>query len=169
VPGTFKELQPVFARDAIGQADVLATPLEMALVAESVATGGTMLVPHLLAQVENTDTTVARTASVQSWRRVMSPATAETLTAMMRSVVERGTGTAAAIPGIPVAGKTGTSQTVKGRAPHAWFIGFAPANAPKYAVAVLVEHGGDLGNEATGGRVAAPIARDVLLQLLTPR
>lgn len=169
IPGTFQHLQPLFARDAIGQADVLASPLLMALVAESVATGGTMLTPHLLAQVEDSDTTVARTAPVQAWRRVMSRITAEALSAMMQSVVANGTGTAARIPGIAVAGKTGTSQTIKGRAPHAWFIGFAPANAPKYAVAVIVEHGGDVGNEATGGRVAAPVARDVLQALLTPR
>ncbi len=86
---------------------------------------------------------------------------------LMRSVVERGTGTAAQIPGVAVAGKTGTAQTRKGQAPHAWFIGFAPADAPQYAIAVLIEHGGDLGNEATGGRVAAPVARAVLSRLLT--
>ena len=69
--------------------------------------------------------------------------------------------------GIQVAGKTGTAQTgVEGENPHAWFIAFAPANAPRYAVAVIVEHGGDFGSEATGGEVAAPIAKQVLQNLL---
>jgi penicillin-binding protein A len=86
---------------------------------------------------------------------------------MMVQVVNQGTGTAAQIDGVEVAGKTGTAQTgVEGENPHAWFIAFAPANAPKYAVAVIVEHGGNFGSEATGGEVAAPIARDVLENLL---
>ena len=84
----------------------------------------------------------------------------------MIQVVERGTGTAAQIPGVQVAGKTGTAQTVVGQNPHAWFIAFAPANQPRYAIAVIVEHGGDAGSEATGGRVAAPIAKQVLETLL---
>ena len=90
----------------------------------------------------------------------MTPTTAQAITSMMEQVVQRGTGTRARIPGITVAGKTGTAQTTPGAAPHAWFIGFAPAEAPRYAVAVLVEHGGSLGSEATGGRVAGPIAGD---------
>ena len=61
-----------------------------------------------------------------------------------------------------MAGKTGTAQTTHGRDPHAWFVAFAPAEAPQYAVAVIVEHGGNLGDEATGGQVAAPIATQVL-------
>ncbi len=81
---------------------------------------------------------------------------------MMTAVVAHGTGTAAQIPGVVVAGKTGTAQTTPGAAPHAWFTAFAPATNPKVAVAVVVEHGGDLGNEATGGRVAAPIAKAVI-------
>jgi peptidoglycan glycosyltransferase len=97
----------------------------------------------------------------------MSPTTAQTLTNMMVQVVNQGTGTAAQIDGVEVAGKTGTAQTgVEGEAPHAWFISFAPANAPRYAVAVIVEHGGSFGNEATGGAVAAPIAKQVLQNLL---
>jgi peptidoglycan glycosyltransferase len=65
-----------------------------------------------------------------------------------------------------VAGKTGTAQVAEGLPPHAWFIGFAPADNPKYAIAVLVENGGDMGSEATGGRVAAPMASQVLSTLL---
>jgi len=85
---------------------------------------------------------------------------------MMVQVVQRGTGTAAQIPGITVAGKTGTAQTTPGTDPHAWFVAFAPAEAPRYAVSVIVEHGGNFGSEATGGQVAAPIAKQVLQALL---
>jgi peptidoglycan glycosyltransferase len=85
----------------------------------------------------------------------------------MQSVVAdpHGTGTAARIAGITVAGKTGTAEVPDGH-PHTWFIAFAPAEAPRYAVAVLVEHGGDKNSESTGGRVAAPVAAQLLTALL---
>jgi penicillin-binding protein A len=76
--------------------------------------------------------------------------------------VATGTGVAAQMPGVEVAGKTGTSQTIEGANPHAWFIAFAPANDPQLAVAVIVENGGEVGSEATGGALAAPIAKAVL-------
>ena len=85
---------------------------------------------------------------------------------MMELVVAEGSGRAAQIPGVRVAGKTGTAQTRPGTAPHAWFIGFAPVDDPQVAVAVIVENGGSLGSEATGGAVAAPIARSVLRSVL---
>ena len=92
----------------------------------------------------------------------LSPENAAALTQMMVGVVESGTGTAAQIPGVTVAGKTGTAQHGDGENPHAWFVCFAPAEAPQIAVAVIVLDGGSLGSEATGGQVAAPIARAVL-------
>jgi len=88
--------------------------------------------------------------------------TAAALRDMMVGVVANGTGRAAQIAGIQVAGKTGTAQTSEDAAPHAWFTAFAPADAPRVAVAVIVENGGSMGNEATGGAVAAPIARAVI-------
>src|SRR5262249_58128000 len=91
----------------------------------------------------------------------ISQSTASELTQAMVEVVNQGTGTAARIPGVSVAGKTGTAQTA-GAAPHAWFTCFAPAEQPKIAVAVVVLHGGTLSNEATGGQVAAPVARAVV-------
>jgi peptidoglycan glycosyltransferase len=97
------------------------------------------------------------------WKTAVDPDVAATLTTLMEGVVQSGTGTAAQIPGIKVAGKTGTAQNVTGQAPHAWFISFAPADNPKIAVAVLVENGGNLGSEATGGKVSAPIAQQVML------
>jgi peptidoglycan glycosyltransferase len=81
---------------------------------------------------------------------------------MMVSVVQSGTGTAAQIPGVEVAGKTGTAQHGDGADPHAWFTSFAPADVPRVAVAVIVLDGGSLGSEATGGQVAAPIAKAVM-------
>jgi penicillin-binding protein A len=94
---------------------------------------------------------------------------ASELTQMMSDVVKNGTGTAAQIPGIAVAGKTGTADNGPQRAdgsyvlpPHAWFTGFAPAADPKIAVAVVLENGGVSGNETTGGLAAAPVAKAVM-------
>src|SRR6478752_7430636 len=99
----------------------------------------------------------------------MDAQTADQMKTFMLGVVNdpRGTGTAARIPGVAVAGKTGTAETATGQNPHAWFIAFAPADHPRYAIAVLVEHGGSDSAEVTGGRVAAPIAKQVLQTLLT--
>jgi penicillin-binding protein A len=165
--GTFANNQPFFALGAIGQGDVAVTPLEMALVAESVADNGVMMVPHVMSEIRASDGTVVRRFHPTEWRRTMTPGTSAILNEFMRSVVAspNGTGTAARIPGITVAGKTGTAEA-PGGPPHAWFIAFAPAEAPKYAIAVIVERGGDQGSEATGGRVAAPIAAQVLSALL---
>jgi peptidoglycan glycosyltransferase len=163
--GSFQLDQPSFAQAAIGQGQIAVTPLEMAMITAGIANGGVMMVPHVAAEIRDPDGVVVRRIGRSEWRRAMTPSTAATLTQLMRDVVERGTGTAAQIPGIPVAGKTGTAQAPPG-APHAWFVGFAPADEPVYAIAVLVERGGDLGSEATGGRVAAPIAAQVLGGLL---
>jgi peptidoglycan glycosyltransferase len=97
----------------------------------------------------------------------MAPENAALLTEMMVGVVERGTGGGAAVPGVAVAGKTGTAQT-GGDNPTVWFVGFAPAEDPQVAVAVVVEDGGEVGSEATGGRLAAPIAQAVLQAALQP-
>jgi peptidoglycan glycosyltransferase len=165
--GTFVNNEPFFALGAIGQGDVAVTPLEMALVAESVADDGVIKVPHVLQEIRASDGTVVRRYQTQLWRTAMTPSTAAILNVLMQSVVAspNGTGTAARIPGITVAGKTGTAQA-PGGPPHAWFIAFAPADAPRYAIAVIVERGGDEGSEATGGRVAAPVAAAVLTSLL---
>src|SRR2546423_2726962 len=95
----------------------------------------------------------------------VQPPPGAAVTEMMRELAGAGTATAAAVPGYTVAGKTGTAEA-PGGPPHAWFIGFAPAEAPRFAIAVIVERGGDLGDEATGGRVAAPVAGKVLAKLL---
>jgi len=164
--GTFKAEQPRFAQAAIGQGPVAVTPLEMALVAESVATNGVILEPHVVNRIEDADGNVLRRIEPKEWRRTMDPATAATLRQWMIEVVQRGTGTLAQIPGIQVAGKTGTAENAPDQRPHAWFIAFAPADNPQYAIAVLVEHGGSSEAETTGGRVSAPVAAQVLRVLL---
>jgi peptidoglycan glycosyltransferase len=134
----------------------------MALVAAGVANGGDVPSPHLVRDVIDPTGKIARHFEPDAMGSAMSSATAQTVTEMMTAVVDEGTGTAAQIEGIKVAGKTGTAQTVEGQNPHTWFICFAPADNPKIAVAVLVENGGSFGSEATGGAVAAPLAKQIL-------
>ncbi|MDQ3982476.1 MAG: penicillin-binding protein 2 [Actinomycetota bacterium] len=131
---------------SIGQAQVLATPLQMATVAATIANGGRRMEPRISLHVK------------PSGERAVTKKTAATMTRLMEDVVEGGTGVAARIPGVRVAGKTGTAEVdVSGkRMNHAWFIAFAPADDPKLAVAVVSELGG------IGGQVAAPLARAIL-------
>ncbi|WP_407345100.1 peptidoglycan D,D-transpeptidase FtsI family protein [Pengzhenrongella phosphoraccumulans] len=154
------------ALSAIGQYDVRATPLQMALVSAAIANGGKQMAPYLVQTVRNPDLEVVEEASPRELRTSVSATTAAALRDMMIGVVENGSGKSARISGVQVAGKTGTAQTTTDAAPHAWFTAFAPADAPRVAVAVVVENGGSLGNEATGGQVAAPIARAVIEAVL---
>jgi peptidoglycan glycosyltransferase len=145
-------------RLAFGQERLQVTPLQMAMVAATVANHGVLMRPHVVQRVVGPDgKTVVRTKP-RKLARVMSPQVASELNAMMQAVVTGGTGPKGAIPGIPVAGKTGTAETGRGNIYTAWFIAFAPANRPKVAVAVVVENqpGG------FGGEVAAPIAQQVM-------
>lgn len=155
---------PFRAFAGIGQGNVQATPLQMALVAATIANDGVVPRPRLVSEIIGPSADVVESIPPETLGTAMSSDTASTLTDMMESVVsdESGTGTAARIPGVSVAGKTGTAQSVEGAAPHAWFISFAPAEDPQIAVAVIVENGGSLGSEATGGQVAAPIAKAVI-------
>jgi peptidoglycan glycosyltransferase len=154
---------PAFrAQSAIGQFDVSATPLQMALLAAGIANNGKVPKPRLVKLVRDYRGIKVEETASDTWKNAVTQQTADTLTQLMVDVVENGTGKGAAIPGVQVAGKTGTAQTGEGQAPHAWFVCFAPADQPRIAVAVIVEHGGDVGNEATGGRLAAPIAKAVL-------
>jgi peptidoglycan glycosyltransferase len=158
-----------FALAGIGQGDVFTTPLQMALIAEGIANNGVIRQPYVVSEVRNSDGQTVRTTEPKDWMTCMQPTTAAALTSMMVDVVNEGTGAEASMAddGIQVAGKTGTAQTgVAGESAHAWFISFAPAEAPRYAVAVIIENGGDYGDEATGGHVAAPIAKQMLQNLL---
>lgn len=168
IEGTYRTEAPLFAQAAIGQGPVAVTPMTMAMIAQAVANNGVMLRPHFMQEIQDRDGDVVDRSRPRAYRTTMTAATARDLTEMMIDVVAQGTGTAAQIPGVTVAGKTGTAQQ-PGGSPHAWFVGFAPAGQPRYAIAVIVERGGDLGDEATGGRVAAPIAARVLSTLLSQR
>ncbi|HET7236096.1 MAG TPA: penicillin-binding protein 2 [Actinomycetota bacterium] len=161
-PETFAQREPAVALSAIGQQDVAANPLQMALVAAAIANDGVLMQPRLVTEARDPSGRVIATFDPDAFSTPLSPANAAILTQMMVAVVANGTGTAAQIPGIAVAGKTGTAQHGEGADPHAWFVSFAPAEIPEVAVAVIVLDGGSLGSEATGGQVAAPIAKAVM-------
>ena len=162
---TFRRNKPALAQSAIGQQDVRASPLHMAMVAAAIGNGGLAMTPHVVAEVRDSNGEVVRKLDGEPWKRFTSPQTAAAVRDMMVGVVNGGTATRAAVPGVQVAAKTGTAQTIGDNA-HAWLIAFAPAEAPKIAVAVIVESQ-DGVNEATGGRVAAPIARTVMQAALS--
>jgi penicillin-binding protein A len=157
---------PALAQSSIGQRDVGLTPLQGAMIAAAVSNNGVLMTPYLVDRLEAPDLTVLDTTQPTQLSTAVSPQIAGQLTQMMRSVVQNGTGRKAQIPGVDVAGKTGTAQTAPGQAPHAWFIGFAHADGKQVAVAVIIEHGGNSGSETTGGEAAAPIARDVMSAVL---
>ncbi len=159
--------KPQQAQSAIGQFDVRVTPLQMAMVSAGIANRGTVMKPYLVQSVLGSDLNVIDSAQPEQLSDAVSPEVAAQLTSMMEGVVQSGTGTAAQIPGVKVAGKTGTAQHGAGLPPHAWFTSFAPADNPTIAVAVVVENGGNAGNEAVGGRVAAPIAKAMMEARLT--
>jgi len=163
--GSIDDNSPATAQSAIGQRDVQTTPLLMALAASAVANNGTIMAPYLVDEVFTSDGSVEQITDPTVWKRAMSPATASVLGDLMEQVVIAGTGRKAAVPGIRIAGKTGTAE-VTDKPPHAWFIGFGPVapqpNERSIAIAVVVESGGEFGESATGGSVAAPIAQQVL-------
>jgi len=162
----FENNEAALARSAIGLDNVLTNPLHLALIASAIANGGTMYAPRLVTEVR--DATTGQTITTFAPKDFSHPLTADSaaqLRAMMVSVVESGTGYYAQIPGVVVAGKTGTATNGDNVPPNAWFTSFAPAGpgqTARIAVAVIVLDGGDLGNEATGGHVAAPIAKQVM-------
>jgi penicillin-binding protein A len=153
---------PATAQSAIGQRDVRVSPLQMASVAATIANGGRRMAPFVGRQVVSHEGSVVKRFEGEDLGQAIPERVAGDLRDMMLRVVESGTGTAAQIPGRQVAGKTGTAQHAEGRDPHAWFIGFTSEGDRSIAVAVVVEEGGDVGSEITGGRTAAPIAKAVM-------
>jgi penicillin-binding protein A len=148
------EVSPsVLAQLGFGQASLLVTPLRMALVAATIADGGRTPRPFLVRSIAGSETHLA--TQPEQLAAPLSAETAAEVRDMMIAVVQHGTGTVAALPGVTVAGKTGTATNPHGLA-HSWFVAFAPARAPRVVVAVIVENGG------YGAAVAAPIVRDVL-------
>ncbi len=163
--------KPQEAFSAIGQQDVRVTPMQMAMVTAGIANDGVLMRPYLIGQTRGADLKVLDKTQPKEIRRAVNQDVADALTRMMERVVTEGTGTRAQIGGVAVAGKSGTAEHgydegVK-RPPHAWFIAFAPANDPQVAVAVVVEDGGEAGSEAAGGKVSAPIARNVMKAVIS--
>jgi penicillin-binding protein A len=148
-------------RLAFGQERMVVTPLQMAMVAGAIANRGVVMEPYLTDRVRKPDRTLLLRMKPDELRRAVKPEIAEQIAAMMEGVVSGGTGTAAQIPGVRVAGKTGTAETGRAGRNTAWFIAFAPVDNPRVAVAVVLQN-----QNATGGTVAAPIAKQIMEALL---
>ena len=156
--------EPQVALSAIGQYDVRATALQMAMVAAAIGNGGTTMQPYLVQEVRGPDLAILQTTEPSEYASALSTIESAQLTDMMVGVVEDGTGSNARINGIQVAGKTGTAQTGNERPNVAWFVAFAPAKAPQVAVAVVIEEAGTA--EVSGNALAAPIAKSVIQAVL---
>ncbi len=157
-PGGFAD-DAELASAAFGQGEDVVTPLQMALVASTVANDGWLMKPHLVTALTG-NSPGARTIGPETWRRVMSSEDAAAIKAAMQQAVEGDLGklftTGAAVPGVATAGKSGTAQLGGSGEPNSWFIGFAPVDHPKVAIAVIVEQGG------RGGERAAPLAGSLM-------
>ncbi len=150
------------ALSSIGQFDVAASPLQMAMVSAAIANDGVLMDPYLVAMVQAPDLKPIQTHKPSVLSTAMTPEHARELQQMMAVVVSAGTGANARIPGVEVGGKTGTAQSDLKRKPFAWFTSFAPLEDPKIAVAVIIEDADVPRNDIGGGRLAAPIARAVM-------
>jgi peptidoglycan glycosyltransferase len=151
----FLSNQSGLADTAFGQGQLLVTPLQMAEVAGAVVNDGEMMRPTLLDHISSPTGETLQERDPDSWQRAIEPETARQVREIMIDSVENGYASGASIPGYVVGGKTGTAEA-GGERPHAWFIGFAGEDEPRYVVAVVVEHGGE------GGSVALPIGRELL-------
>lgn len=150
------------AMDSFGQHDVMVTPLQMAMVGAAVANDGTLMTPYLVERTYTADLELLSESEPTIYSQAIRTSTATALQEMMIEDVRTGTGHKAAISGIEVAGKTGTAETGNGKAPHSWFVAYAPADNPQIALAIVVENSGHAGNQGTGGTVAAPLAKQIL-------
>ncbi|MGJ9413930.1 peptidoglycan D,D-transpeptidase FtsI family protein [Aeromicrobium sp. CF4.19] len=157
---------PQLAQSGIGQFEVATTPLQMAMVAAGIGNGGDVMRPYVVDTVRSPNLRVIEQASPERLSTAMSEANADRLTSMMVSTVTDGTAGSARIPGTDVGAKTGTAQSTADRPPYAWFVSMAPADDPQVAVAVVVESSDTARSEIAGGRLAGPIARDVMQAVL---
>jgi penicillin-binding protein A len=161
----FTDQQPLLAIGGFGQANDLMVPLHMAMVAATVANGGQMMEPYVVEATRFHDGSVLDRTDPEVWKTPISNDTAQTLTGLMVNVVNEGTGRPMQLAnGIQAAAKTGTAQLNASGEPqrsHAWIIGFAPAEAPRYAVAVMLKGTTDEISAGTGGKLAGPIAKQV--------
>jgi peptidoglycan glycosyltransferase len=164
---SFQYNLPGLAFSAIGQEDVSATPLQMALAAAGIANHGVIMAPHVMAQIRDQQGNVVQTYHPHAWLTATTQQTASTVTQLMVGVTEGGTATNVAIPGVQVAAKTGTAETGGASGATAnWLVAFAPAQHPTIAVAVVVPPQAGLPASPTGSEVAGPIARAMLVAAL---
>jgi penicillin-binding protein A len=159
-PDKLNEAQ--LALSSIGQYDVAASPLQMAMVSAAIANDGVLMDPYIVSSVRSADLKPIQTHKATDLSTAMTADNAKDLQQMMLQVVNEGTGRNAQIPGVEVAGKTGTAQSDPKRKPFAWFTSFAPVDNPAIAVAVIVEDANIPRSDIAGGRVAAPIAKSVM-------
>ncbi|WCM55722.1 peptidoglycan D,D-transpeptidase FtsI family protein [Microbacterium sp. EF45047] len=157
---------PETALTGFGQGQVTATPLQMAMVAAGIANDGVVMTPRMVDAVIGDDFAVHRQYSDTVFGEVLDAAGADAITGALVAGVDSGAGTGARIDGVEVAGKTGTAQNGGSRPHTLWFTGFAPAENPQVAVAVVVEDGGGMGQSGSGNDIAAPIAKKVIEAVL---
>ncbi len=151
---------------AFGQFDDRVTPLQIAMVSAAIANGGVMMKPNLVSYVQSSNLSILDQPVPQVLAQPVSSDTAKLVKQMMIGAVQNGVSSNGQIPGVVVAGKTGTAQN-GGSSPYTlWFTGFAPANNPKVAVAVVIEDGGGMGQRGFGNLLAAPVARKVMRAVL---
>jgi peptidoglycan glycosyltransferase len=166
----FTDNLPLLAIGGFGQGSTTMVPLHMAMVASTVANGGVMMKPHVVDATLDHNGGVLTQTTPSVWKTPIAPSTADTLTSLMIEVVNKGTGRPMQLDnGVQAAAKTGTAQlnTTGPERSNAWIIGFAPAEAPQYAIAVVLKGGPDDEISAgTGGRLAGPIAKQVLDYLM---
>ncbi|MFF4950734.1 peptidoglycan D,D-transpeptidase FtsI family protein [Streptomyces chattanoogensis] len=161
--------RPQNAMAGIGQASNRATPLQMAMVASAVANGGKLMKPYMVEQLEDKNLNAIQQHTPQVMSHPLAPENAQKIQSIMETVVEKGTGTNARIPGVTVGGKTGTAQHGENNKdnPYAWFISYAKtAKGIPVAVAVVIEGSDTLRDDIAGGKLAAPIAKKVMEAVL---
>ena len=170
ISGLYSKGKPFFPKNdfqvdpgrlAFGQERLQVTPMQMGMVAATIANGGVVMRPYVVERVVGPNGSAVTTTKPDPLGRAVSAKTASEVVAMMEQVVRGGTGTAAQIPGISVAGKTGTAETGVNHVNTTWFIAFAPVESPRVAVAVVLER-----QQGTGGTTAAPIAKAIMEALL---
>jgi len=167
-PGADDLNEPETAQSGIGQFDVAASPLQMAMVAAGIANDGTVMRPYIVSEVRSPEVEVLEETTPEALHEAVPPDVAAELTQMMVAVVTDGTASSVAIPGVAVAAKTGTAQSSAQRKPYAWFVSFAPAERPAVAVAVFVQDAtGVARDDVSGGGLAGPIAKAITEAVLS--
>jgi peptidoglycan glycosyltransferase len=159
--------EPQTMLSAFGQSSVRASPLQMAMVSAAIANGGTLMKPTLVDSIVAPDLSVIASLNPTVYKTPISRQTAATMTQLMVNNVSNGAASNATIDGVDVAGKTGTAENGQGDPYTLWFTGFAPANDPTVAIAVVIQNGGGQGQNGTGNGLAAPIAKKVLEAVLS--